>query len=332
MRARGPARLSGLAWLAACSTSDPSPAPAPAAPTPVAPSGAELAGEADDVIEVEATTLPIGQGEWPEGVPTPAKIYWVTAARSELDPTRFGAKAPLGEAWPRWAEALRTDGKLVSADENASGVRAEYCPDADCSARYTIVLDAWGETEVRGVIQPLLTRAPIDLPGKCVTPRDTRFSFIEHRSGHGFDDYLQQQIDIEQDYRWSFEPIAGPDLDLDGQLDLMVPIDEGPKDRSCQEDIRWQLYVMRGDCGVFVGEIEGRPGDERRGPPLSMEGGLVRLFSIRSGGGPERGDTHLVYTFDGQRYVEASREVQGARCDVHPADCDPLVRSSCRRE
>ena len=167
------------------------------------------------------------------------------------------------------------------------------------------------------------------LPGACVPVPAVSVEILEHRSIHGYSDYLQRQFDEERSYRWAFETTAALDLDGDGVLDMAVPVlPHGAQ--TCPRAVTWALYVVRpaASCGHLVGEVRGPlPTPAAAGAPAEA-GGLAPLTLIEPRG-PALGDATRRYVFDGTTYRVADESVAVARCAVHPDDCRPATEYRC---
>ncbi|EDM80763.1 hypothetical protein PPSIR1_12808 [Plesiocystis pacifica SIR-1] len=311
-----------LAVLGGCiGTSEPPPAPAEPTPAPEP--------EPDPSPNPPESEPP---ATWPAAVPTPEGFTLEGEASGALDPVTFMLHRPFAETWASWRPRLEEAGVALEAvDESGGAITASLCLDPCAEGdRHALWLSAYGEQATRGALIPSLARAPVELPGDC-TPIDTRaFSIIEHRSGHGYNDYSERRVDVEQDYRWSFGPRPELDLDRDGFFDLMVPTRADAS--TCPTEVQWDLWVTRGACGHFVGHIQGDPANLWRPPPVRMVGGLVALPTREDPRGPHEGALDFVYEFDGARYQQVQHEEKEARCDVHPADCEPMIHSRCRDE
>lgn len=161
---------------------------------------------------------------------------------------------------------------------------------------------------------------PVALPGNCVAVPSTPIALMEHRSAHGYDRYQQKQLDFEKDFSWRFETLYDLDLDLDGTMDARVPI-AVRGDATCPTEIGWDLYVVRGPCGHFVGRVAGNP----KGPDEPM--GEIQVREEPQG--PQDNAVTRTYALQQGLYAEATKDVHRARCDVHPADCQPMTRFEC---
>lgn len=132
-----------------------------------------------------------------------------------------------------------------------------------------------------------VARAVAAMPGACVDPaKDAVSRFGPDADAAG----VQTEVDT--------------DLDGDGRADPMITHPSFCGTGGCT----WQLYVARGACAHFVGELFGMLPSVRD----SATNGLVELqISARNGcGGMARTETRA--RFNGQTY--AASEVRNCRC------------------
>ncbi|MBX3269824.1 MAG: hypothetical protein KF729_06165 [Sandaracinaceae bacterium] len=119
--------------------------------------------------------------------------------------------------------------------------------------------------------------------------------------------------------RWS------QDVDADGAPDALVPIprDESPRS-GCPADVRWDLYLSRGDCGHHLGRFEGEV--------WRVDGRLGPVIALREADHPTGERTEIRYDFDGSSYRERSRELHEADCAALPAGCGERGTVTCEVE
>ncbi len=301
--------------------------PAEVASTPT--NAVETAPEPDGPAGAPAATVVAG---WPPELPPPPGVELERPAQGPHDVIGFAVQRPLAAAWERWSADLGEGGfRIDRLTKTDWSIAATLCT-RDCagSDRYALELRSFCQEASRGTVSRAIDRTRVDLPGSCVAVPQREFTIIEHRSGHGFDDYQGVEIDVESDYRWAFAARHALDLDRDGYFDVMVPVAAAPS--TCPTEIQWELWITRGDCGHHVGQIIGDPAHVWRPKPVRLVNGMISLQTTKNPTGPDEPEIGLVYEFDGAVYREVHRDVPEARCDVHPADCQPMVSSSCRLE
>lgn len=143
---------------------------------------------------------------------------------------------------------------------------------------------------------------------------------VEVTSGRGIGDDLRRS--------WTYGTERTIDLDRDGTPDALVPVPGGRlPGATCPHEVRRELHLVRGECAVPVGVIEGEPV-----AAATTTHGLVDLRATIPPPDQSEGTVTIDYRFDGARYVEVARSVDRARCDIHPDDCrDPyFVRCAVR--
>ena len=143
----------------------------------------------------------------------------------------------------------------------------------------------------------------LELAGACIDP----------------DEFMKTKEEAEHGLRRFDEAF---DLDGDGDSDVALGVESlcGVRFGNCE----WSLFVMRGDCGHFVGVISGYMGFE-----AEKENGLFNVYSTWSMGCGGHASIEKIWSFDGSEYrVLKSRE---CHCPEHEilseADaenlCDP---------
>jgi len=109
--------------------------------------------------------------------------------------------------------------------------------------------------------------------------------------------------------RWEVATHVVPGLDLDGCGSPVVIV---PSSLSglCPETLEWQMYLMRGECGYFVGSIEGLQ------DPFVLPGwshGLRNIGAMQPSQVPadhRHGQVMTRYVFDGRIYRSGKREAR----------------------
>ncbi len=89
-------------------------------------------------------------------------------------------------------------------------------------------------------------------PGPCVpVPQVRQIIGVLSREAHP-----RPEQSAPEEQRRSAETVWHVDLDRDGQHDAFVPVfDHG----YCTHEHRYDVYLMRGDCGHLVGQTHGLP-------------------------------------------------------------------------
>ena len=115
----------------------------------------------------------------------------------------------------------------------------------------------------------------------------------------------------------------GLDLDVDGIGDAAVPvIDHGSTAADCPEDVAWDLYVVRGDCGHLVGRVVGRQFalDQWRAPvgPGGLQS-VTTLTETTARTDPPRGvpihtTVRRTHHFTGSTYIAGDTTRRDGRC------------------
>lgn len=159
----------------------------------------------------------------------------------------------------------------------------------------------------------------------CVTPPQRTRSFELKRSG--IDQRGQRFSDVEV---VTVATQTTPDIDGDGVDDLLVPHAKGGR---CPADVEFNVYLMRGACGLKIGTIVGpvtttQPYDPKRGAGwLNTTAHWVDLSPTPTGADDPHSDaapaldlipvTHerrRSYDFDGERLKLASDSDRVGRC------------------
>lgn len=106
---------------------------------------------------------------------------------------------------------------------------------------------------------------------------------------------------------WEVATHVVPELDLDdcGSPVMLVPSDAPG---LCPDTMRWDIYLLRGECGYALGTIDGL------NDPFVLSGGSHGLRNIgamqpsQMAAGGSHGQLMTRYSFDGKRYRAGRRE------------------------
>lgn len=152
--------------------------------------------------------------------------------------------------------------------------------------------------------------------GACVPIPEVRWTVRVTRTGRDGDRRLE----------WTYATERSVDLDGDGRADAFVPVPRARDPQgTCPADVRREIYLARGGCGVLVGTIEG----DLAPMGSARSHGLLDLTTTITGLRPRRGTIEIRYVFDGTQYVERGRTESTPRCEVHPADCMDMPHTRC---
>ncbi len=164
------------------------------------------------------------------------------------------------------------------------------------------------------------TEPGVALSGDCVTPPEVRREIETHHQGVD-----QEGERHSSDRTWWVSTHAVPDLDGDGQPEMLVPTSAGG---PCMWEIPKEVFIMRGDCGHPIGTVYGNvmPVAE----DTTWHQGIVEVHTEAewadydprptgadddaSGDPPPDGPNivpshhtrHRVYRFDGTKFVQVS--------------------------
>jgi len=199
----------------------------------------------------------------------------------------FRSMEGVGEVFEQVFSSMQDGGFRMGA-QRGNGWRRTFSackPDCDTRRYYGVVTSSFVEgthAVVRSSVPP--ESAPV-LAGACTE--------------------ITVTTDLVQDAQLLYRTLLDLDLDRDGVLDPMVPRvleDRNGDGRASREETVWDLFVMRGDCGHFVGTLPDQPRADHFFPV--GEHGLIDLVVVR-----RVQDKHVTerYTFDGQRYVLAEQ-------------------------
>jgi hypothetical protein len=153
----------------------------------------------------------------------------------------------------------------------------EQAPDADPAylsaegadgSRAMVTLGAWN-----GQVYWVPVPATFDAPGKCVSIPDVTHATELHASG------VDQQGEYSSNsVSWRLSTSRWLDVDGDGILDAFVP---HYAKHQCPEVGSWDVYVVRGDCGHYVGRVgPGMPAIDASDAPLDASG--LRPIAVES--------------------------------------------------
>jgi len=206
-----------------------------------------VAGRARPQLAVDAGT------PWPPHFPPPA------APATPGTPAPLGAGAgvemlplritePIASRLDAWIAAWQAAGLQLIARHDAGWARGAtmHAPDGsrwllrvEGDLGYGVQARAWRIASPRlGAI----------VPGPCVPPTVRRFGRTLYARGVDSTGELHAN---SMHYGFAPSPIA--DVDGDGVLDTWVPIDPGRG--GCPDDVRYEVFVMRGACGHRVGIV-----------------------------------------------------------------------------
>jgi hypothetical protein len=204
----------------------------------------------------------------------------------------FRSMRGVGEVWSELFVGMQKAGFRMGV-QRGNGWRRTFAackPDCDSRRYYGVVTSSLGEgthAVIRSIAPLEFERAPV-LSGACTEVAVT--------------------TDLVQDAQLLYRQLLDIDLDRDGVLDPMVPRAVADRDgdgRASREETVWDLFVMRGGCGHFVGTIPDQPSADHFFPVGPK--GLIDLVVVR-----RVRDKHVTerYAFDGQRYVVAEQSVR----------------------
>jgi hypothetical protein len=227
--------------------------------------------------------------KWPAWMPRIAgavDVEWY-GLRDRGEVLFFRSMEGVGEVWEEVFSRMQGAGFRMGM-QRGNGWRRTFSackPDCDTRRYYGMVTTSYSEgthAVVRSSLPP--ANAPA-LAGECTE--------------------ITVTTDLVQDAQLLYRTLLDLDLDRDGVLDPMVPrvLEDRNRDgRASREETVWDLYVMRGECGHFVGRIPDQPRADHFLPV--GEHGLIDLVVVRRV--EERHVTER-YAFDGQRYVLAEQ-------------------------
>lgn len=256
------------------------------------------------------------QPTWPAGIPQPEGALAQHVAEGEAEghvKVRVRPEGELDAVWKTWLPSFSGLKVLGTGD-----VEGGHWRTFELASGMRLRVELWREYSGRLVADFERVPKPRDvaLPGECVVPEERGFRWWVHSSGVGHDGELHHgsQEHVRRTQRMA-------DLDADGIRDVAVPVVELADGRKayCPEDVRWRLYVMRGECGHFVGEVRGawitldtwkrKPG--RRGlRPLELEERRVEHRTRI----PDSVTVTRPYRFDGKRYRAGRVTRDSGRC------------------
>jgi hypothetical protein len=249
----------------------------------------------------------------------------------------FAAVGTLPAVWSGWLDTAARDGwQVVARYEGAAPEwrSAELRLPGEEERRAWFAAFDWsrfagGDPPVHGMAGlalPPAERPAVRLPGRCRPIPAAAFAIDVRATAHGAPENPAGGSSVT---RWAFATERWFDLDGDGALDAAVPeADAG----SCPEDVRWSLWVSRGDCGHLVGTVRGSIVREQLVRAAPGEHGLpdVHTASERRRGGRDNAvSAERTYVFDGRAYVETRVDERRGTMTCSPHPCPTIT---CSRE
>jgi hypothetical protein len=282
--------------------------PRPVAAEPVVERAeVEEVEEVAEVEEVEEPGLP-----WPADVPPLAGMKIIKDARISANVgdsadvgTFVAGRGELHATAAAWIASAQGRGFRVLAERFDERVHVASLIEGGGRRAY-LLLEHDGE-ELAGVFN-YGRDGQVALTGRCVeVPQRERIFEVDRGAithGGGF---RREVVEMHMPTR------LGYDFDNDGELDALVPTREAAK---CPGDVRWTVYLARGDCAHAVGDVG--PGDlvmwtEGAGKgPRALE--FEAETTVLGDGGVVRTTVTSRFEFKGSRYVRTRRTPQTGIC------------------
>ena len=215
----------------------------------------------------------------------------------------FRHSLSLEAAWRDVLTSLEADGWSLNEGSGSGRIfNVSACrPDCDTLRLYAVAREESGTSTITlRVIEPGEFDRRVRLPGRC-------------------EGVTLDPVD-PQSRLAAYMPVHMVDLDRDGRLDVFLPRPreqtqklpiptEGDLPASLPGvEVQWDAYVMRGECGHFVGTFDGLPEEEHFAPPGRK--GLVDLRApvFEVGDDDEVRRIKRAFWFDGDAYVQRRRD------------------------
>ncbi len=267
---------------------------------------------------------------WPDQYPAPATL---TEAYKE-DGSQQGhyrltfqlKKSALKPTWDAWLDGFK-GWKVEDADTETPNAHSATLiqPSSGQRLHLTLSVVSWEPSSLNGRMEVLPKARPASAfkpPGKCKPIPDRGYSWIMsgfgiNQSGEGFN--VRSNI--------LHETHTTIDLDGDGVQDKMVPVVKlrGKGRTHCPGDTRWELWVMRGECGHKVGTVVGEHLVWETWKAPFGPGGLKDLTTTTRSEPKRTGPIPVVYTdertyrYKNGAYREINHERSGGKCHHCPS-------------
>lgn len=223
-------------------------------------------------------------------------------------------------AWEGW-KASHASWTVIDEGERHAQARFATLEEAPGGRRVLMSLEAvWGEAgRLRGTLEEVASpRALARLPGACLPIPAASFSWQISSSTIGHDGEL-----YSDSRRQTATTTRMVDLDGDGVLEAFVPVarwGKGPRQvADCPDDLRWDVWIVRGQCGHLVGRVEGEtPAHDTWKTPIGPSGLRELVMESEQSSHTERLPRldHFArrHRFNGKGYVKIGEKRSGGTC------------------